>query len=335
MFIMDRIEQLLQKTEYYQTQLEEIQTKLLSPEVLASIVETRTLLVEQAKVRDIVSKREAILKLKLSEENCVIERNNAKTSEDKAFYSEMYDEIQKEKTMSALSLLTWLLPSDTSEIDEIRIEIKPIGLDLGLADKLVKIYSNFATINELNCKIDNQTLYIKGKNAKTLFESATCLHKTYDSKQESAEVKVFDVYSCPEIKTDPKDVRVDIYLSHGKGGQNINKVETAVRLTHLPTGTVVTCQDERSQLKNKERAFAKLDEILNSKLTDEIRKKEDEQQLLFMRTVRQNQRILDMQKKLFKDSRTDVTVPLDNAYKGNIGEIVESLLLDKYLVIKR
>jgi len=57
-----------------------------------------------------------------------------------------------------------------------------------------------------------------------------------------------------------EDVRTDIFNSHGKGGQNINKVETAVRLTHLPTGVVVTCQDERSQLQNKKKASRILSE---------------------------------------------------------------------------
>jgi len=60
------------------------------------------------------------------------------------------------------------------------------------------------------------------------------------------------------------DVRTDIFNSHGKGGQNINKVETAVRLIHIPTGVVVTCQDERSQLQNKKRAAA----ILLERVTD-------------------------------------------------------------------
>lgn len=64
----------------------------------------------------------------------------------------------------------------------------------------------------------------------------------------------------PALPISDEDVRMDIFNSHGKGGQNVNKVETAVRLTHLPTGVVVTCQDERSQLQNKKRAARILSE---------------------------------------------------------------------------
>ena len=64
------------------------------------------------------------------------------------------------------------------------------------------------------------------------------------------------------------DVRVDIFNSHGKGGQNINRVETAVRLTHIPTGVTVTCQDERSQLQNKKRAARTLAERVDKYYED-------------------------------------------------------------------
>lgn len=75
-----------------------------------------------------------------------------------------------------------------------------------------------------------------------------------------------EVEADVDIELDPKELRIDTYRSGGAGGQNVNKVETAIRVTHLPTGTVVTCQNERSQLQNKETALR----ILKAKLFDRM-----------------------------------------------------------------
>ena len=131
-----------------------------------------------------------------------------------------------------------------------------------------------------------------------------------------------------EIKDD--DIRIDIYHSGGAGGQNVNKVASAVRITHFPTGIVVTCQDERSQLKNKERAF----KVLRSRLYDfyngrsEKERTENRRSLVGTGDRSERIRTYNFPQSRVTDHRIGVSqYNLDAFIMGDIDSMVEALAL--------
>jgi peptide chain release factor 1 len=144
----------------------------------------------------------------------------------------------------------------------------------------------------------------------------------------AASVAVLPEVEDVEIDVSPNDVRVDIFRSGGKGGQNVNKVETAVRLTHIPTGIVVSCQDERSQLKNRHKAMKVLKARLFERALRERDAKYSEERRSMVGSGDRSEKIrtYNFPQNRITDHRINFTAyNLTDVLDGSLDELIEQL----------
>ena len=134
-----------------------------------------------------------------------------------------------------------------------------------------------------------------------------------------------------DVSIDPKDLRIDRYRASGAGGQHVNRTDSAIRITHIPTGIVVQCQDERSQYKNKDKAMA----VLQSRLWDMQRSSEkdaiDSERRSQVGTGDRSERIrtYNYHQGRVTDHRIGLTLyKLEEILSGNIDEIIDALIVD-------
>jgi peptide chain release factor 1 len=131
-----------------------------------------------------------------------------------------------------------------------------------------------------------------------------------------------------DVKIDPTEIRIDVYRASGAGGQHVNKTESAVRITHLPTGLVVECQDDRSQHKNKERAMKILAARIKDKQVQEQQRKEASTRKSLIGSGDRSERIrtYNFPQGRITDHRINLTLyKIDQMMDGDINELTQAL----------
>lgn len=259
--------------------------------------------------------------------------------------------VQKEKMEDEIKII--LLPKDPNDNKDIIMEIRAGtgGEEAALfANDLFRMYTRFAEIKgwkteliDLNDTglggIKEVVFSISGSNVYADLKYESGVHRVQRVPEtegsgrvhtSAASVAVLPEVEDVQVNLNMNDVKIDIFRSGGAGGQNVNKVETAVRMTHIPTGIVVQCQDERSQLKNRQKAL----KVLMARLYDlELKKQNEEissQRKSMVRSGDRSDKIrtYNFPQNRITDHRIGLTLyNLSNVMDGHMEEIIEQLKL--------
>lgn len=341
------------KLDFMESKYSEMALKVSDPAVIADQNQWRVLVKEMSDMEPIINKYKDYKKAKDDIASSLELLEDGSTDDE-------LRELAKEELSGAEGLLEvyseelriLLLPKDPNDDKNVIMEIRAGtgGEEAGLfGGDLLRMYMRYAErrnwktevmdINETGIGgIKEAVILIKGKGAYSRLKYESGVHRVQRVPEtessgrihtSAATVAVLPEIDDVEIEINPNDVRVDVYRSSGNGGQSVNTTDSAVRLTHEPTGIVVTCQDEKSQLKNKEKAFRILRAKLYDIKTQEQNKEISETRKSQVGTGDRSERIrtYNFPQGRVSDHRIGMTIyKLDYFLDGEIDEIVDALI---------
>ena len=343
--MFDKLELLIEK-------FEELEKKIIDPEIMKDMNVWQKLAKEHGDMKPIVEKyREYSKHKKELEEN----KEMLKESLDdemkelvKEEISELEDSIEKEEQ----DLKILLLPKDPNDEKNVFMEVRAGtgGDEAGLfAEDLLRMYRMFADKQKWKTEImsiseqgvggiKEVVFLVKGHGAYSKLKYESGVHRvqrvpaTESSGRihtSAATVAVLPEVEDVDVVINQNDLRIDVYRASGNGGQCVNTTDSAVRITHIPTGLVVTCQDEKSQLKNKDKAMKILKSRLYEKYQEEQNKDIADARKSQIGSGDRSERIrtYNFPQGRVTDHRINMTIyQLDSFLNGDIGDMIDALI---------
>ena len=342
---------MLDKVRLIEERYEELNRLMAEPGVATDPARLMEYAQEQAQIGDLVQafRRHSALDRELADARSLLE-----TEEELEMRQMAEEEIARiEGEMGELygQMRAMLLPKDLRDDKNVIMEIRAGtgGDEAGLfAADLYRMYVRYAELHRWKIEIlsfhdtgvggyKEVIFQIKGKGAYSRLKSESGVHRVQRVPQTEAQgrihtstatVAVLPEVEEVEIEIDPADLQIDVYGSSGPGGQHMQKNATAVRLTHKPTGIVVSCENERSQTQNKERAMAVLRARLYELEEERRRAERGEERRLQVGTAERSEKIrtYNYPQNRVTDHRIGLSIyRLESIMNGDIDEFIDEL----------
>ena len=342
-----------EKLNIFEKRYEELNNKLYQPDIAADPEEYQRVMKEYKEIEPIVEEYGRYKKAKSTiEEASEIINDSTADSEMKELAQEESIAAKTELEESRQNIKLLLLPKDPNDERNVIVEIRggAGGEEAALFSAvLYRMYSMYADKKGFKTELLNVnatelggykeiSFMINGQGAYSRLKFESGVHRVQRVPETETQgrihtstvtVAVLPEAEDVELEINPKDLQIDTFRSSGAGGQHINKTESAIRITHLPTGTVVECQDERSQYKNKDKAMRVLKSRLLQVKRDEQAQAVAQERKSQVGTGDRSERIrtYNYPQSRVTDHRIGLTLyKLDEILNGSIDEIIDALI---------